>query len=391
MKSSTAALSLAALLAAPAVFGQTPGRGAGRPVTTSAAPSGNGAAGAIVKTDNDVLPANATIPEPLRPEQMKAAEIALPDDPIEPYLLTREAGPFMVIAKSFRGPESARYALALALELRREYGLPAYVLRSKDFPGHSNIRNVPPTAPPGVNKPRLSDPERVRTYDEAVVMVGNEKTQKGASNLLHRVKKINPKCLKGVPSFWGHREGLRQALMTTNPFVPAQDLFPGKPPIDPIVKQMNQGPRSLFKCPGRYSLQVVEFSGRSSFNVNALQVIDQKSLERSLRDSPLKTAHEDAERLANALAKAPEIKQLGQPVYVYHDRYASRVMIGSFNTPNDPTAVQVHDNLLKLAVSIMDTTKRKRGIDKMIAPAPYLTDLEPIKPDAATPVDFSRR
>ena len=52
--------------------------------------------------------------------------------------------------------------------------------------------------------------------------------------------------------------------------------------------------------------------------------------------SPLKTAHDDAERMADKLAKSPEIQRLGQPVFVYHDRTSSRVFVGAFNSPTTP-------------------------------------------------------
>ena len=40
----------------------------------------------------------------------------------------------MVMAKVFRGPDAERMALALCKELRQDFGLPAYILRSKEFP-----------------------------------------------------------------------------------------------------------------------------------------------------------------------------------------------------------------------------------------------------------------
>ena len=92
----------------------------------------------------------------------------------------------MVIAKTFRGPEAERFALALAMELRHDYGLPAYILRHKDFPMRSMIRNVPPTAPAFMRKANLTEPEKVRSYDEAAVLVGNEKTLAGSEAAAHR-------------------------------------------------------------------------------------------------------------------------------------------------------------------------------------------------------------
>ncbi len=327
------------------------------------------AAGAPAPKDPDVVPATTVLPTPVAPDQIKPATITLPTDPIEPYLLTKNEGPFMVMAKTFRGPDAERYALALVLELRRDYGLPAYILRTKDFPKLSNIRNVPPTAPAYIDRPHLTDPEKVRTYDEAAVLVGNEKTLDDQQALWHKVKKIRPKCLNQMPGIFVWREGLGKALRTTNPFVPAQNIYPGRK-RDPLIAQMNGGPRSIFYCPGRYTLQVAEFGGRASFNPQDPRFQGNDFLKKS----PLATAAENAERLAEALAKDPEVQKTGFQPYVYHDRTTSRVTIGSFQSPNDPSAVQLRQILLRRAVDLSQNSKKT-----MIVPAPYLTDLEPIK------------
>lgn len=357
-------------------FAQTP---------SPTSPGINGAPGATPGPNgNRVYPSTAVLPEPTRPSDIKPSTLPLPNDPIEPYLLTKDNGPFMVMAKSFRGPDAERFALALALELRHEYGLPAYILRSKDFPMHSNIRNVPPTADVFMKQAQLTDPEKTRTYDEAVVLVGNEKTLKGSEQLWHVVKKIKPKCLQDMPQIYAWRQGLSKALRTTNPYVPAQMLYPNKPVKDPLISQMNGGPFSVVKCSGHYSLQIAEFGGRATFNTQDPKFIGSSSL----KGSPLATAHADAEKMAAALSKVPEIKQTGQPVFVYHDRSSSRVLIGSFSLANDPVAGQLRDHLLKVAVQIMDQKDVKtgravrghdRGIDRMIVPANYLTDVVPMK------------
>ena len=59
--------------------------------------------------------------------------------------------------------------------------------------------------------------------------------------------------------------------------------------------------------------------------------------------------------------------------------------MGAFNSPTDLNAVRLREQLVRLAVPLMDSkdTKgkwvQKRGIDVMIAPATALMDLEPIK------------
>ncbi|HKM54755.1 MAG TPA: hypothetical protein VJY33_15205 [Isosphaeraceae bacterium] len=378
MKSPIAAMALCGTLAASTAWAQS-----GVPATSSSQPrsplfstgstppaQAPGASGT-----KQVYPNASTLPEPTPADELKAPGMALPNDPIEPWLLTREAGPFMVLAKTFRGkgPEVDRMALALAKELHDKYGLPAYILRSKDFPGKSNIRGVPPTADREVVQANVQTPEKYRTYDEAAVLVGNVKTEKEAAALLHKVKKIKPECLSSMPSIFKWREGLQTALRTTNPYVAAQYLYPHT--HDRLIVQINQTSRSIVNCPGRYSLQIAEFAGRSTFNDKDERF--QGIL--SLKKSPLATAASDAEHLADRLANDPDIQKLRQPIYVYHDRTASRVFFGSFNTEKDPAAVEVRDELLKLAVPLLDRKRPTGGLDTMIVPAGMLTDLKDIK------------
>ncbi len=143
---------------------------------------------------------------------------------------------------------------------------------------------------------------------------------------------------------------------------------------------MNSGPKSIANCPGHFTLQVAQFTGRTAYDLNgpgssiAQSVLDPRS-------SPLQTAHDDAEKLADKLSRVPEIKQLGQPVFVYHDRTSSRVFVGSFNSPKDPAVAPVHDELLKAAWKLKSTKDRwgKPVLDQWIVPASYLTDADEMK------------
>jgi hypothetical protein len=407
MKAPIAAFSLTCLLMGQTAFAQAqqppapaPASGLGRP-SSSTAPLTKGGPG---KTDKSVYPASATLPEPVDRESLKPGTLVLPDNPIEPYLLTKDDGPFMVIAKTFKGIDAERYALALVLELRNDFGLPAFILRTKDFPMRSVMRNVPPLAPEFVRKPQLTDPERNRSTDEAAVLVGNEKTLADSVELLHRVKKIKPKCLEQMPTIfvWRTGKGLQNALRTTNPYVPVQNLFPG-PRKDKLIVQMNEGPHSVMKCPGRYTLQIAEFSGRSIINPN---LKEPRLMDASaLKDSPLMTAMDDAEKLADKLNKDPELVRSGFRTYVYHDRTSSKVMVGAFNNPNDPTASKLRETLLTrrevptqekrpvgvggwILSSVLHLTsgewaklEEQKNLGTKIAPASNLTDLEdPTRP-----------
>ncbi len=330
--------------------------------------------GVVPDGNREPLKNGSEIPAPDMAEDAKP-KIPLPTGPIEPYMLTKENGPFMVLAYSFRGPDAPRQALALVLELRTKYKLPAYILLPKKFPGRSIIRGVPPQAPQFAMRDDVGLPELIRTLDEAAVMVGNEKTTKDAFDLMHKVKKLHPECIDGVPQKWHVRKGkgLSRAISTSNPLVPAEDIFARQP--DVMLAKINDGPHNIRHCSGRYTLQVASFNGRSTMDPDN----DPRFKGLLASKSPLATAADDAERLAEALSKDKEIQKLGCQPYVYHDHYSSRVTLGSFNSPEDPNAKRVHDRLLEIAVDL----NNRRVTDVMIVPATMLTDLAPIKPKLA--------
>ncbi|MEO6807700.1 MAG: hypothetical protein ABI353_01125 [Isosphaeraceae bacterium] len=280
---------------------------------------------------------------------------------VEDYLLQKEHGPFMVVAMTFRGAESSRYAVALTRELREQFQLPAYIFYLKIKPGRSNIRDVSPTAAVTSRNGDLAAP---RAYDEAAVLVGHCKTIDEAGKLLHSVKKLRPKCLDGMDQL-SHRRGkyLKSATMTTNPLAASQNLYPGREvrmhggaevdtyqlidriaktkQVDPFVAKLNGNRRSLYHCPGPYTLQVAEFSGRSTTNASDRRFFSDKFLGTS----PLGTAYDDAERVADVLEKNSNWLQ-GMKVYTYHDRTTSRVVVGSFASSTDPAVLALKNRLV---------------------------------------------
>jgi hypothetical protein len=385
MKSPIAALAVFGTLATGLAWAQSPGL-AQEPTqapTTGVPPTSPSAGTSSVTTAPNataqpagrVFSGTSALPEPTPVSELKPPSLPLPDEPVEPYLLTKDIGPFMVLARVFRGPDAERMALALVKELRNDYALPAFILRTKDYPGKSMIRGVPPTARSEVLRPDIGMPEKIRTFDEAAVLVGNEKTLVDSEKLLHVVRKLNPKCLDGMTKMYPWRTGLCYAIRTTNPYSPAQTLYQSKK--DKLVVQMNSGLRSIVNCPGRYSLQVAEFTGRSVY-----QFGNQALAVPSIKTSPLRTAAADAEKMADKLAKDREVARLGQPVYVYHDRTSSRVFIGAFNRDKDPAAIQLRESLMRLAVPLTDRKRPGGGVDIMITPAIALTDVGDLKAKA---------
>jgi hypothetical protein len=369
MKSPLAALALCSALAASPAWAQTQPQAPSFGGVQPKSPYGDLAP---TPAADRMMRSGGSTPALTPASDLKAPTIALPHEPIEPYLLSKENGPFMVLARVFRGVDAEQMALALVKELRTEYHLPAYILRTKDYPGRSLMRGTPPTVPSNVMKPDIKMPEKIRTFDEAAVLVGDEKTTAGSEKLWRQVKKIKPKCVDAMSTPFPWRTGLSTAIRTTNPFVPAQNLFPRTK--DRLVVQMNSGLRSIVNCPGRFSLQVAEFSGRTSF------ASQPGSLIPNLKESPLRTAHDDAEKMADKLAKDAEFQRMGQPVYVLHDRSSSRVYIGSFDSEQDPRAAAVRERLMMMAIPLQDKSRRGRNaLDTTIVPALALTDLAVMK------------
>ena len=349
------------------------------PTTSPSAGVSTPAGSSDAPADGQVYQNGAVLPAPVDTEQLSPTY--LPNDPVEPYLLTTNDGPFMVVVHTFRGDFAVKRAQALAMELRSEHRLPAFVWFLKLKPGNSNIRGVPPTAKLGTDQAYVNPPESDRVTDEAVVLVGNCQTIDKANELRQSVKKLKPRVLADNNSIfpWRNGKGLERAFVTTNPLLPQQDLYPGRPghsvapslpagamvdpellrsrfvpKADPLVERLNKGtPHSIYKCPAPYSLVVAEFSGRSTLTGDDESII---TLPKLFDDSPLKTAHEDAEKLADLLSKHEAVRSLGVQPYVYHDRTSSRVLLGDFPTPEDPKLDQVR----RAAMTIEVETKRER-------------------------------
>lgn len=319
--------------------------------------------------DAKVYRAGEELPAPAMIDPNSVPAVSLPTEPIEPYLLCKDNGPFMVLAHTFRGPDAAKYAQMLTMELRQVYQLPAYVYYLKMKPGQSNIRGVQPTAEEPIRSGVIEGKARLRMYDEAAVLVGDCATTDEAQKLWRDIKKIRPTSLEKLPNPYVWRVGLKSSMITTNPYQPAQRLYAGAPlhsgdtfdpmniklkppPMDPLIRRMNKGPRSLFNCPGAYSLVVAEFVGRSQLNPDSEEVKRTSFLKSiaSLKDSPLQTAAADAYNIADQLVKNPVVVKLGLPVYVYHDRTSSKVLVGSFQTEGDPAAAKVREAMADVEI-----------------------------------------
>ncbi len=264
-------------------------------------------------------------------------------DPEAEYTLSKERGPWLVLAASFSGAEAEQQARELILELRRDFGLPAYYYGmtfkmdetnlGRGIDGHgSRIRR------------RYNRGSQVR---EHAVLVGEFPSidDPESRKLLQRIKKITPaslstkegqttsQSLAAVRKFHNLVRGktgesaakgpMSHAFLTRNPMLPKEYFVPQG--IEEDIAKWNEGlDYSLMKCPGRYSVRVATFSGRTSLESQGNSKSESRT-RKAKKNEPLVVAGKNAHLMVVAL------REKGWEAYEFHDRHESYVTIGSFD------------------------------------------------------------
>ncbi|NQU25727.1 MAG: hypothetical protein HQ567_30940 [Candidatus Nealsonbacteria bacterium] len=262
-------------------------------------------------------------------------------DPEKSYRVTNENGPWMILAASFSGEGAQEQARELVLELRKRYKIEAYTTRMRFDYGATGARGID----------RFGAPLRMRYRrgsegEEAGVLVGNFPAfdDEKAKEILVKIKRMQPKSLEANESNpttqnmaqWrmGSRQTTRDretlgpmmaAFVTTNPALP-KGYFTSAG-LDPMVVEMNKdAEHSLLDCPGKYTVQVATFKGRVVVKQQEIMALEQgKKFQGTLADAAW-----NAHRLAEAL------RLKGYEAYEFHDRYASIVTVGSFDSLGTP-------------------------------------------------------
>ncbi len=261
-------------------------------------------------------------------------------DPNAAYRLTKENGPWLILAASFSGEHAEQQARELVQELRTGMNLSAYTHRQTyDF-----------TQPvPGIGYDPEGNPKQMRyrtaaRYDAVAVLVGDFPSVEDPNldKTLEKLKYARPACLdlrrRGQSSqrFSGLRELYRTvstdpekrkrgpmgaAFATRNPLLPAEYFVSGG--LDQFVVDMNKDLQySLLKCKGKYSVRVATFRGQGTMNLKKMATME-------VTDE-LDKAAEKAHALTLALRKQ------NVEAYEFHDRHESIVTIGSFETVGTP-------------------------------------------------------
>ncbi|MGO9114631.1 MAG: hypothetical protein ACLP9L_35900 [Thermoguttaceae bacterium] len=283
-------------------------------------------------------------------------------DPAKPYTLKEEHGPWIIMACSFNGENAQQQAHDLVLELRKRYRVEAFVHRM-DFKLDDPNGNVQPLyRSPHSHQYHMvtENPNAYRdgTIKEIAVVVGNFPAidDPDAQKALQKLKTADPECfhansagtqsrslaawrslqasVRDLPQYIESRRQtgpLAHAFITRNPLLP-EDYFAPKGGIDELVLKMNKNVKySLLDCPGKYTVQVAHFTGEVIINQSEIRAI-----ETGAKAGPESTK----QGLASAAEKAHELTEAlrikGYEAYEFHDRCASLVTVGSFDSVGTP-------------------------------------------------------
>lgn len=261
-------------------------------------------------------------------------------NPNNPYRLTRDHGPWLILAASFSGDNAERQAHELVLELRSKFDLVAYThQQTYDF--------TQPVEGIGYDEEGNRKQMRYRTaerYDSYAVLVGEFPSVEDPNleKSLDKLKHAFPQCLdlrsrpQSTQRFAGLRNLYRRvnddpekrqkgpmgnAFATRNPLLPAEYFVAGG--IDQFVVDMNKNiEHSLLKCKGRFTVRVATFRGHGTMNL--------KQMSKMEVSDELDKAAEKAHKLTVALRKQ------GVEAYEFHDRHESVVTVGSFDSVGTP-------------------------------------------------------
>lgn len=274
------------------------------------------------------------------------------------YQVTKRHGPWMIMVASFNEPPPERRgegmtpqqaADELVYELRVR-GIPAYPFSQDDV-----VEQIPTVD-------RLGR-ERLRRFTaqqgSVCVLAGNYRgpSDRLARKTLEWIKNFRPRFLSDVEAtnseFHKLRSGgvfrstpgqpgpLGGAHLTINPLLSPEEVSQRQ--RDPLLLKLNSGSEiSLLRNPGKYTLIVASFYGRSTIKHEDLDVsgrLDEAGqaaweLAQALRSKEVVSGLPSKE-LAHAFASG-ELKS-----WVYHDHYRSIVTIGSFDSPQDPRLRQL--------------------------------------------------
>lgn len=293
--------------------------------------------GLIVSTASSTCQvANAELPSLLRIfGKTKQAAV----DPSKIYELSQEDGPWLILASTLVGEGARGRANKLAIEIRSDLGLPAFIYKEDfDFSGtlrydQMNSRKVVyrnehqyeayvvlvgeydrvdhPSIKRDLKLIKVAKPNALEDPKERAAELDG-KTQAGAVKLVAAM-------LQSMSSGSKRPGPMAGAFATRNPMLP-ENYFEA-PLVDSFVSELNEDlEHNLLHCDGRFTVIVKTFSGSNTI-VNSKEsksfVPSSKRLDKMAKDANMMVA---------------ELRKKGVEAYQFHDRERSIVTVGSFES-----------------------------------------------------------
>ncbi|MEO1617677.1 MAG: hypothetical protein AAFV88_17635 [Planctomycetota bacterium] len=272
------------------------------------------------------------------PSLLKLFGKSKPIDQADSYVLSKEDGPWLLLATTFVGQDSQQRAERTAIEIRNKLRLPAFIYREKfDFTGPASDGTTTG------RKARYANPHEYEAY---AVLVGeyDSVNHRSIEKDLERLKTAqldvfeDPNEIKAefntetpasmIKTFGqklfqsrkGHgRNPVAAAFVTRNPLLP--ESFFAQPEVDSFVKQLNEDvDYSLLQADGKFTVVVRTFGACGTIVGAKNEEKFKPSIDR-LDDFARQTA-----KMVRALRKD------GEEAYQFHDRDRSIVTIGTFDS-----------------------------------------------------------
>ncbi|MDR0869731.1 MAG: hypothetical protein LBN39_02965 [Planctomycetaceae bacterium] len=265
-----------------------------------------------------------------QPNFLKNLGKSVEAEPDKEYLLADTNGPWLIYATSFSGTNGRKDANALVYELRKKHKFKAYLYEQK-FVHDLSKESKRPQSPYA----RPLKYQKTGTVVEYAVVIGDFQSVEDNEfqKTLKAVKECRPEFLAKKQaakdySTWRGSTGstpLSMAFSITNPLIPPEIQ---RGTVDKFIESINTSrPYSLLNCPNRYTVQIATFTGRVVIKPDEVKEIEEgKKPFSSGKTSEL----ELGERAAVKLCKI--LREQGVEAYEFHDRYASIVTVGGFNS-----------------------------------------------------------
>ena len=314
------------------------------------------------------------------------------------YALTKEHGPWMIMVATFTEPPPERRsegmtpdeaADELVWELRKK-GIPAYTFKQEDV------------------LDTLSTQDQLLRERNAVyfaqrggvcVIAGNYSSAEDdvAQKTLDYIKRFHPEFLReedpAAPRVNGQTNApvkrlknggifritpgqpgpLSGAFLTINPLLTPEEAQRRKK--DPLLVKLNYGAQySLAENPGRYTVVVATFTGKT------LTTVENGRFQQVAAQFDAGTGSDLDRAAVDATELAQHLRSQNQEAWVWHDRFASMVAIGSFDDPNDPRIRKIVEKYMAKMKPDPDTGKHVLSVEYALIPHPDCTPENLIPP-----------